>query len=145
MCRESPTICAALHGIACFYDVGFGARAVSRKTPIYFIYKGYLMYRISWSLAQTPDYLETWHEWVSEVTVTRKEVGSTQFAQGPKLQNVTDVTDYGGYIRAKNICRLGLKIWTGIWQKHSCKFSVKKTCPIWLSCQHLSSKYIIVS
>ena len=27
-----------LHGIACFYDVGFGARAVSRKTPIYFIY-----------------------------------------------------------------------------------------------------------
>ena len=26
-----------LHGIACFYDVGFGARAVSRKTPIYFI------------------------------------------------------------------------------------------------------------
>ena len=22
-----------LHGIACFYDVGFGARAVSRKTP----------------------------------------------------------------------------------------------------------------
>ena len=23
--------------IACFYDVGFGARAVSRKTPIYFI------------------------------------------------------------------------------------------------------------
>ena len=27
-----------LHGIACFYDVGFGARAVSRKTPIYFIF-----------------------------------------------------------------------------------------------------------
>ena len=27
-----------LPGIACFYDVGFGARAVSRKTPIYFIY-----------------------------------------------------------------------------------------------------------
>ena len=27
-----------LHGIACFYDVGFGARAVSRKTPIYFMY-----------------------------------------------------------------------------------------------------------
>ena len=27
-----------LHGIACFYDVGFGARAVSRKMPIYFIY-----------------------------------------------------------------------------------------------------------
>ena len=26
-----------LHGIACFYDVGFGARAVSRKTPIYFM------------------------------------------------------------------------------------------------------------
>ena len=26
-----------LHGIACFYDVGFGARAVSRKMPIYFI------------------------------------------------------------------------------------------------------------
>ena len=26
-----------LHGIACFYDVGFGVRAVSRKTPIYFI------------------------------------------------------------------------------------------------------------
>ena len=26
-----------LHGIACFYNVGFGARAVSRKTPIYFI------------------------------------------------------------------------------------------------------------
>ena len=26
-----------LHGIACFYDVGFGARAVSSKTPIYFI------------------------------------------------------------------------------------------------------------
>ena len=26
-----------LHVIACFYDVGFGARAVSRKTPIYFI------------------------------------------------------------------------------------------------------------
>ena len=26
-----------LHGIACFYDVGFGARAVSRKTPIFFI------------------------------------------------------------------------------------------------------------
>ena len=26
-----------LHCIACFYDVGFGARAVSRKTPIYFI------------------------------------------------------------------------------------------------------------
>ena len=26
-----------LHGIACFYDVGFGARAVSRKTSIYFI------------------------------------------------------------------------------------------------------------
>ena len=26
-----------LHGIACFYDDGFGARAVSRKTPIYFI------------------------------------------------------------------------------------------------------------
>ena len=26
-----------LLGIACFYDVGFGARAVSRKTPIYFI------------------------------------------------------------------------------------------------------------
>ena len=25
-----------LHGIACFYDVGFGARAVSGKTPIYF-------------------------------------------------------------------------------------------------------------
>ena len=25
------------HGIACFYDVGFGARAVSCKTPIYFI------------------------------------------------------------------------------------------------------------
>ena len=25
------------HGIACFCDVGFGARAVSRKTPIYFI------------------------------------------------------------------------------------------------------------
>ena len=29
-----------LHGIACFYDVGFGARAVSRKTPIYFILFG---------------------------------------------------------------------------------------------------------
>ena len=28
-----------LHGIACFYDVGFGARAVSRKTPIYFMGK----------------------------------------------------------------------------------------------------------
>ena len=28
---------ASLHGIACFYDVGFGAWAVSRKTPIYFI------------------------------------------------------------------------------------------------------------
>ena len=27
-----------LHGIACFYDVGFGARAVSRKTPIYFFF-----------------------------------------------------------------------------------------------------------
>ena len=27
-----------LLGIACFYDVGFGARAVSRKTPIYFIF-----------------------------------------------------------------------------------------------------------
>ena len=27
-----------LHGIASFDDVGFGARAVSRKTPIYFIY-----------------------------------------------------------------------------------------------------------
>ena len=27
-----------LHGIAYFYDVGFGARAVSRKTPIYFIF-----------------------------------------------------------------------------------------------------------
>ena len=26
-----------LYGIASFYDVGFGARAVSRKTPIYFI------------------------------------------------------------------------------------------------------------
>ena len=26
-----------LHGIACFYDVGFDARAGSRKTPIYFI------------------------------------------------------------------------------------------------------------
>ena len=26
-----------LHGIACFYDDGFGARAVSCKTPIYFI------------------------------------------------------------------------------------------------------------
>ena len=26
-----------LHGIASFYDVGFGARAVSRKTPIYFM------------------------------------------------------------------------------------------------------------
>ena len=26
------------HSIACFYDVGFGARAVSRKTPIYFIF-----------------------------------------------------------------------------------------------------------
>ena len=26
-----------LHGIACFYDFGFGARAVSRKTPIYFM------------------------------------------------------------------------------------------------------------
>ena len=26
-----------LHGIACFYDVGFGTRAVSRKTPIYFM------------------------------------------------------------------------------------------------------------
>ena len=26
-----------LHGIACFYDVGFGARAVSRKTSISFI------------------------------------------------------------------------------------------------------------
>ena len=26
-----------LHGIACFCDIGFGARAVSRKTPIYFI------------------------------------------------------------------------------------------------------------
>ena len=26
-----------LHGIACFYDVGFGVWAVSRKTPIYFI------------------------------------------------------------------------------------------------------------
>ena len=25
-----------LHGIACFCDIGFGARAVSRKTPIYF-------------------------------------------------------------------------------------------------------------
>ena len=30
-----------LHGIACFYDVGFGARAVSRKTPIYFITEKY--------------------------------------------------------------------------------------------------------
>ena len=28
-----------LYGIACFYDVCFGARAVSRKTPIYFIQK----------------------------------------------------------------------------------------------------------
>ena len=27
-----------LHGIACFYHVGFDARAVSRKTPIFFIY-----------------------------------------------------------------------------------------------------------
>ena len=27
-----------LHGIACFYNVGFGARAVSRKTSIYFIF-----------------------------------------------------------------------------------------------------------
>ena len=26
-----------LHGIACFCDIGFGARAVSRKTPIFFI------------------------------------------------------------------------------------------------------------
>ena len=26
-----------LHGITCFYHVGFGARAVSPKTPIYFI------------------------------------------------------------------------------------------------------------
>ncbi len=26
-----------LHGIVCFYDVGFGVRAVSRKTPIYFM------------------------------------------------------------------------------------------------------------
>ena len=26
-----------LHGIACFCDIGFGARAVSRKTPIYFM------------------------------------------------------------------------------------------------------------
>ena len=28
-----------LHGIACFCDIGFGARAVSRKTPIFFIKK----------------------------------------------------------------------------------------------------------
>ena len=28
---------AQLHGIACFCDIGFGARAVSRKTPIYFM------------------------------------------------------------------------------------------------------------
>ena len=26
-----------LHGIACFYDVGFGAQAVSRNMPIYFM------------------------------------------------------------------------------------------------------------
>ena len=26
-----------LYGIACFCDIGFGARAVSRKTPIFFI------------------------------------------------------------------------------------------------------------
>ena len=26
-----------LHGIACFCDIGFGARTVSRKTPVYFI------------------------------------------------------------------------------------------------------------
>ena len=26
-----------LHGIACFCDIGFGARAVSRKTPIFFL------------------------------------------------------------------------------------------------------------
>ena len=31
-----------LHGIACFCDIGFGARAVSRKTPIFFIVSNYI-------------------------------------------------------------------------------------------------------
>ena len=35
-----------LHGIACFYYVGFGARAVSRKTPIYFILLNDLVKRL---------------------------------------------------------------------------------------------------
>ena len=35
-----------LHDIACFYDVGFGAWAVSRKTPIYFISYGILCYLV---------------------------------------------------------------------------------------------------
>ena len=46
-----------LHGIACFYDVGFGARAVSRKTPIYFIIsmsikKKYFIFYIFWHKSQ---------------------------------------------------------------------------------------------
>ena len=41
-----------LHGIACFYDVGFGARAVSRKTPIYFIYYYYMIIMLKVSLFQ---------------------------------------------------------------------------------------------
>ena len=40
-----------LHGIACFYDVGFGARAVSRKTPIYFII---LLYELNINLQCSP-------------------------------------------------------------------------------------------
>ena len=35
-----------LHGIACFYDVGFGARAVSRKTPIYFMLYKVMLYKV---------------------------------------------------------------------------------------------------
>ena len=50
-----------LHGIACFYDVGFGARAVSRKTPIYFIntsYKYVLYIRMTSPLLETGERAE---------------------------------------------------------------------------------------
>ena len=55
-----------LHGIACFCDVGFGARAVSRKTPIYFI----LIYDYF-----VQDYLLTTLDWNGLVTLDQS--GST--------------------------------------------------------------------